>query len=99
MKVFISQPMKDKTEEQILSERNEAIDNLKAMYPEEEFEVIDSYLGDEYSPEGNRPLWCLGKSLELLATADAAYFAHGWLNARGCRLEHQCCQEYGIKIL
>ena len=38
----------------------------------------------------------LGKSLELLAQADVVYFAPGWADARGCRIEHLCAVEYGI---
>ena len=43
-----------------------------------------------------KPLWFLGKSLELLAGADIAYFAEGWQDARGCRIEHTCAAEYNI---
>lgn len=35
----------------------------------------------------------------LLATADVAYFASGWKNARGCKIEHICAEQYGIKIV
>jgi hypothetical protein len=41
----------------------------------------------------------LGKSLELLSTADIAYFAKGWENARGCRIENTCAIEYGIAVI
>lgn len=41
----------------------------------------------------------LAKSIALLATADIAYFAEGWENARGCRIEHKCAEEYGINIV
>ena len=41
----------------------------------------------------------LGKSLELLSTADIAYFAKGWENARGCRIENTCAIEYGITVI
>ena len=41
-------------------------------------------------------LWFLGKSLELLSTADVAYFAEGWNEFRGCKIEHTCAVEYDI---
>lgn len=41
----------------------------------------------------------LGKLIELLSTTDAVYFADGWNNARGCRIEHQVAADYGIKII
>ena len=40
MKVFISQPMKDKTNEQIEAERRRAIDNIQEKYPDEDIEVL-----------------------------------------------------------
>lgn len=41
-KLFISQPMSNKTEEEILSEREEAIRAAKELLGED-IEVIDSY--------------------------------------------------------
>jgi hypothetical protein len=41
----------------------------------------------------------LAKSLELLSTADVAYFAKGWEEARGCRIENTCAIEYGIELV
>ena len=92
-KLFISQPMRDKSDEEILREREEAIKKAKEVCGEE-VEVIDSFF---QSAQANaRPLWFLGKSLELLSTADIAYFAPGWEDARGCKIEHLCAVEYGL---
>lgn len=95
MRVFISQPMNGKTDEEILRERDEAINEIKKNISDD-IEVIDSFF--QSAPVDARPLYFLGKSLELLSTADIAYFCRGWDLARGCRIEHQCCLEYGIKI-
>ena len=92
-KLFISQPMKDKTDEEIKAERERAIKEAQEQLGEE-VEVIDSFF--ENAPHDARPLWFLGKSLELLAMADVAYFAKGWEEARGCKIEHTCAIEYGI---
>lgn len=73
-KLFISQPMKGKTNEEILKERQKAIEMAKQQLGED-VEVIDSFFKD--APHDARPLWFLGKSLELLSTADIAYFAKG----------------------
>lgn len=43
MKLFISQPMRDKTDEQIKSERKRVLDEIKALYPNEEIEEIQSF--------------------------------------------------------
>lgn len=53
-------------------------------------------LSSRAHPADAKPLWFLGKSLELLAQADVVYFAPGWADARGCRIEHLCAVEYGI---
>ena len=92
-KLFISQPMNGKSDEEILREREKAIEEAKKALGED-VEVIDSFF--KSAPVDTRPLWFLGKSLELLSTADIAYFAQGWEEARGCRIEHECTVEYGI---
>lgn len=92
-KLFISQPMNGKSDEQILKEREEAVREAKRVCGEE-VELIDSFFRS--APADARPLWFLGKSLELLSTADVTYFAPGWKDARGCKIEHLCAVEYGI---
>ena len=96
-KLFISQPMRDKTNEEIKSERNEILQKVKNIYPNEDIVLIDSFF--ENAPYDATPLWYLGKSLQLLSTADIAYFAEGWKNYRGCMIEHKCAMEYGINII
>mgnify|MGYP005795359219 CR=1 FL=1 len=88
--------MRDKTDEEILNERETAIKEAE-VYLGEEVEVIDSFF--QNAPADAKPLWFLGKSLELLSGADIAYFAKGWEDARGCRIEHECALEYGIRII
>lgn len=95
-KLFISQPMRGKTDEEILAERKKAIESAERNLGEL-VEVIDSFF--QNAPADARPLWFLGKSLELLSTADIAYFAKGWEDARGCRIENQCAIEYGIEVI
>ena len=95
-KLFISQPMKGKTDEEILAVREQAIKSAKDLLGED-VEVIDSFF--QNAPADARPLWFLGKSLELLSTADVAYFAKGWEDARGCRIENTCAIEYGITVI
>ena len=96
IKVFISQPMKDKTNQEIEKERAEIKEMLDAKWGEDGYEIIDSFFKD--APHDTKPLWFLGKSFELLSTADVAIFAKGWNNARGCIMEHRACEEYKITI-
>ena len=95
-KLFISQPMKGKTDEEILAERRKAIRSAERQLGEP-IEVIDSFF--QSAPADAKPLWFLGKSLELLAGADIAYFAKGWQEARGCKIENICAIEYGITVI
>lgn len=99
IRVFISQPMKGKTKEEILAVRDKAIENVKNMMDGEPVEVIDSYFEDYNPDNGCIPLKYLAKSLELLADADCACFVKGWEDARGCRIEHEAAVEYGIATI
>ena len=97
-KVFISQPMKGKTKEEILKVREKAIESVKRKCGED-IEVLDSYFAD-YNPEATCiPLKYLAMSLKILADADIAYFSEGWEDARGCRIENECALQYGIEVM
>lgn len=96
-KLFISQPMRDKTDEEIKTERAEIVKRVTERFGE--VEVIDSFLTEDAPKEVNSGLWWLGKSLELLSTANCVYFAEGWQNYRGCKIEHECAVQYGIDIV
>lgn len=95
MKIFISQPMKDKTDEQIKEERNRIIEFAKENYGDD-IEIIDSFF--EGALHDAKPLWFLGESFKKLSEADVCIFAKGWKRARGCRLEHKACLFYEIAI-
>ena len=95
-KLFISQPMKGKTNEEIEVERAKAIEEAKAVL-KEDVEVIDSFF--KGAPVDAKPLWFLGKSIELLSQADIVYFAKDWDKYRGCKIEHMCAIEYDLNII
>lgn len=102
-KAMLSQPMRDKTDEEIIETRNKAIKILE----EKGYEVINTLFTDEwYSSESmnergvvNIPLCFLAKSLENMSLCDAAYFCKDWENYRGCRIEHLAAKEYGLEII
>ena len=110
-KVFISQPMNGKSDQFIKGERELAKqeifgmkDRIKKIHKVDdvEIEVLDSYFEDFNEvelDEVNVPLFYLSKALEVLSKADGAYFAYGWKNTRGCKIEHDCAVEYDIDIL
>lgn len=95
MKVFISQPMKGKTDEQILAERADAFARIKAMCPGAE--LIDTYI-DDTLPEKHSGLRYLSKSIDLLDQADIVWMLEDWEKARGCIIERDCALSYGIPI-
>lgn len=98
MKVFISQPMNGNTNNEIKVVRAEITEKLRKRYgTQEPVEVINSFFED--APHDAKPLWFLGKSLEMLSTADVAYFAKGWDEARGCTIEYDCAIKYGIPVV
>jgi len=94
--LFISQPMRDKTNEEIKEERDRAI-RLCKKYLGDDIKVLDSFFED--APHDAKPLWFLGKSIEMLSHADYAFFCDGWEDARGCVIEHECAEKYGIHIV
>ena len=94
-KIFISQPMQNKTNQEIEQERKEIIEKAENYFGE--IEVIDSFFKD--APHDAKPLWFLGKSLELLSNADVIVLGKFWENARGCRIEHDTAVAYGLDIL
>lgn len=99
-RLFISQPMSDKTDEQILAERQRAISaaqnyvNAQIGITEDErkIEVIDSFI--ENAPANATPLWYLIRSLEYLSEADIVFFVKGWDQYRGCKVENEVAREY-----
>lgn len=98
-KLFVSQPMRGLSDEEILKAREEIkVRAEKAVG--EEVELINSFI-DECPGEINKqiPVWYLGKSIQFLSEADIAYFGGDWENARGCKIEREIAKEYGIDII
>lgn len=101
MKVFISQPMKDRTFDEIEIERNVMIHVIGCVYPDEEIEVIDSLFSDEDVPEGETvgALWFLGESIKVMDKADLVVMAVNWQHARGCQIEHEIAVDYDKRVI
>ena len=96
-KVFISQPMRGLTDEEIIQQR-EILKNKIADILEEEVLILPSFF-EEFEPKGNIPVAYLGKSISLMAEADVVYFGGDWKSARGCKIEYEVAKEYGIDII
>ncbi len=92
-KIFISQPMGGKTDQEITAVRAQLI-AIAQDKAQDEIEILDTFYKDF---DGNA-LGYLGRSIGDLSKADLAVFAPGWEDRRGCRIEHACCVEYGIPV-
>lgn len=93
MKVFISQPMGGFSEAEINIKRKIVSYKIKDKYGEDT-EILDT----NFNFPRQNALYYLAKSLEKLAEADLAYFCDDWQNYRGCVIERNCCEAYGIPV-
>jgi hypothetical protein len=93
-KIMISQPMRGKTNEQIKKEREQLV---KKIVNNGDI-VLDTVLDIE-PKDIVEPIYCLSKSIEYLAQADAVFFMKGWEKARGCKIEHEVAVEYGKEVI
>lgn len=106
MKLFIAQPMTGKSDDEINLIRGIVsrayIDHLIETKEFTTVELIDQVnLPDPVSiPVGISDheirLRYLGRSIQLLATADIVIFAGDWQNAKGCNIEMEICKRYNI---
>ena len=97
MKVIISQPMNGIPDSEVRRIQNE----LKERFAKYHIEVVDSFLTEEVDTNlRNKGVFYLGRTIQkFLSDVDAVYFVNGWQRARGCKIERQICEEYGIMIL
>lgn len=95
-KLFVSVPMKCRTEEEIKASIQK-MKKIAEIYEGEELELIDSYIEDNPPENNNQAIWFLGKSLEKLATADVFIVIEDTWNWNGCSIEDETARIYGIK--
>ena len=102
-KIMISQPMNGLTEEQITNAQNKFLEYAK----KQKLEVVNTYFQDEWYSQDSMnlrgivqiPVYFLAKSLEYMSECSTVYFAKGWENARGCKIEHEVALQYGMEII
>lgn len=95
-KLFVSVPMKGRTEKEIKA----SIQKMKRIaeaYEGEELELIDSYVEDNPPKNIHQSVWYLGKSLEKLSEADIFIGIDDDYDWNGCFIERRAAGRYGIK--
>lgn len=102
MIAMISQPMAGKAWQEIVETRESTIRTLL----ENGYKIIDNLFPQWQDGFPNRnprilniPLNYLAESLEIMSRCDTVYFCRGWEEARGCRIEHEAAQAYGLEII
>ena len=97
-KLFISQPMRGRSGEEITAER-QALHAKAEIALGDELTPLESFLHGLDETKKNYEARALAESLFLMSDADVVIFAKDWEQARGCRIEHQVCLDYGIDII
>ena len=96
-KLFVSVPMKGRTEREI----KKSIQKMKKtaeIFEGEELELNDSYIEDNPPKDNNQAIWFLGESLKKLAQADVFIGINEAWDWCGCYIEIETAKRYGIKI-
>ena len=98
-KLFISCPMRGLTDEMIKANR-EKMHKIAEIVFDQELEVIPSYIVPEEVPEGvMTPLWCLGRSIQMMAEADYYIGVNAFYDCdySGCDIENNVAHSYGLR--
>ena len=94
-KLFISCPMRGRTEENI-KKSMEKMHKIAEIIFDQELEVIPSYFEEGPPDTNDARLWYLGRSIQRMAEADfyiGVAHSHGF---SGCYVENNVASEYDI---
>lgn len=95
-KLFVSVPMKGRTEEEIKASIQK-MKKIAEIYEGEELELIDSYIEDNPPKNSKEAVWYLGESLKKLAQADVFMGICERYDWSDCQIEVETAERYGIK--
>ena len=105
-KIFISQPMTNLDESEILATRKKETQYIKEHI--EGAEIVGKYFKDatreyvesfeQFDYIKNWDIYWLGRSIEGLAQADVLWLCNGWEYSKGCNIELECAISYGLEI-
>lgn len=95
-KLFVSVPMKGRTEEEIKASIQK-MKQIAEIYEGEELELIDSYIEGNPPKGNNEAIFYLGESLKKMAQADVFVGICESYEWSDCRIENITAESYGIK--
>lgn len=103
IKIFVSQPMQFKSEEEILKEAAEAREKAKEIIlgrsPIGASPRFATYTAIRVGAGELQPMRSLSSSIQLMGQADFIVFAKGWMEDRNCRIERRIAREYRLKVI
>lgn len=94
-KLFISCPMKGRTEENIRKSL-EVMQRIAEAYTGETLQVINPYESKNFKSDAER-IRSLSESIKLMAEADYFITFENYFEYRGCSVENQVAALYGLK--
>ena len=97
-KLFISCPMRGRTEEQI-RESMDKMHKIAEAYAGEELERIDSYIEHDPPKTAKVAIWYLGESIKKLSGADLFITIDETYRYPGCSTELDVAAKYGIPYI
>lgn len=103
--IFISQPMTGKSNDEIKQLREESISMVTKYLKNDEcakdknIELINVYPLDTDGKTNEFMIYALGEAIKSLAFADLVYFAEGWEDSKGCRIEKAIVDEYKLPFI
>ena len=97
-RLFVSVPMKGRTEEEI-KKSIKKMHKIAETITGEDLELIDSYVEHKPPQDCKSRIWYLSKSIEKLATADILICIRDRYEWNGCYIESEIAQRYGIRTI
>jgi len=106
IKIFYSQPMHDKTEDEI-KDKIDRLDNyiyrilMYRGFKQEDIlriEIIDNFNHEGLDPDAGR-FKHLGASIQLMEDADLVIFDEKYFMAKDCCVEETVCEEYQLRYI
>lgn len=97
--VFISMPMNGKSYPAIREQMHQLFGTALAnnLPGRETYELISHHVREDF--DSDQPVRHLGNAIQAMSIADYVVFAKGWKEARGCRIEHEIAEAYGLNII